>query len=341
MSERSIPLLTVIIPTRNRCEYLKRNLEILLPLADLHKGDVYIYISDNASDDDTLVVIDQAKKAYPQLVTFYRQKTNIGGLNNFLDSISKIDSEYFVLLGDDDYIMPYYFDYVLHILKGHPDVDWLCYNGTRINENNIIFSLLTTSRVNNHIRLYEDGACMVRDFLNSITLMSQNIYKRELFLRGMSQISDDVYPGYTWFAIMCFQILGKPSIYCDIPLIENSFHSNIPWSHNLPWFHVYTLGKLFRNLDEYNEEIYLEWMKTFNQQTDIKRYILKLISQNRREYKDRVPKMLPYACSKLYRCQLNIYTKYTAMLAKIFDKLLKGYAICNKNFKRPFNKKPV
>ena len=331
-------MLTVIIPTWNRCEYLKKNLDILLPLAELHKEDVSVYISDNASDDDTPLVIEETKKSYPKLVTSFRQETNIGSARNFTDSISKIDSEYFVLLGDDDYIMPIYFDYVLRILKEHPDVDWLCYNGTRFKEDNCLLSPLTTKRVDNHEKFYKNGAEMVMEFTNSITLMSQNIYRRKLFNEAMECVKEETYPGYSWYATMCKQIVGKPSYHCDINLIENYCQSAVNWSHNLPLYHIYSLGKLFSQMEERCEGLYAAWMRTLNDQKEIRRIILDVMNRNRSLYRKKIKDMQKYTCSVLYAKQMYIYTMFPKGMAKILDKLLKGYSLLNKRMRRPLEK---
>lgn len=328
------PFLTVVIPTWNRCKYLKENLDILLPLVAQHKEDVSVYISDNASDDDTFDVINQAKAAYPQIVTSFRQSTNIGSARNFVDAVSKIDSTYFVLLGDDDYVMPFYFDFVLRILKENPQVDWLCYNGTRVDENNRFHSLRTNIHVNGHDKMYNDGAEMVKDLLDSITLMSQNVYRRELYLMGMDKIKADDYPGYSWFATMCFQIMGKQSCYCDIPLIENGYHySDSPWAPNWPWYCVYGLGKLFKDMDEYHSGIYLSWMKTLNGQKEDRMGILNVINKNRPLYKGRISEMLKFSCTKLFAKQMSVYSKYPEFIAEIMDKAFRGYALVDRNMK--------
>ena len=329
------PFLTVVIPTWNRCKYLKENLDILLPLVAQHKEDVSVYISDNASDDDTPDVISQAKAAYPQIVTSFSQSTNIGSARNFVDAVSKIDSTYFVLLGDDDYVMPFYFDFVLQILKENPQVDWLCYNGMRVDFSNHFLPLCTDIRVNNHVRVYDNGAEMVKDFLDGISIMSQNVYRRELFLEGMNRIKPDDYPGYSWFAIMCLQIVGKQSCYCDLPLFENGFHFiKNPWIPNWPWYCVYGFGKLFSDLNKYHEGIYLSWINAFGYRNS-KRFILDVIRQNRSLYKGRISEMLRFACTKLFAKQMLVYAKYPGFIAKIMDKALRGYARLNKNMKVP------
>jgi len=328
------PFLTIIIPTWNRCTYLKKNLEILLPLVDFHNEEVSVYISDNASDDDTPAVIEQAKAAYPQIVTSFRQSTNIGGQKNFVDAVSKIDSTYFVLLGDDDYVMPFYFDFVLRILKETPKTDWLCYNGTRVDNFNRFHSLRTSIHVSGHERIYNDGAEMVKDLLEGISLMSQNVYRRELFLEGMNRIKLDDYPGYLWFAIMCFQIVGKHSCYCDIPLIENGYnYSDSPWLPNWPWYCIYGLGKLFKDLDECYAGTYLSWMKALNGQKNGRMHILKVINQNRSLYGCRIREMLKYANTKLFSKQMFVYAKYPAFIATKLDKAYRGYALLDRNMK--------
>ena len=70
-------LLTIIIPTYNRCREVKENIEITLPQILEHKDKVRLYVSDNASTDDTEKMIEKYTDQYPDLVFYYRQPKNL------------------------------------------------------------------------------------------------------------------------------------------------------------------------------------------------------------------------------------------------------------------------
>lgn len=100
-------LLTIIIPTYNRCREVKENIEITLPQILEHKDKVRLYISDNASTDDTEKMIEKYTDQYPDLVFYYRQPKNITASPNFNHAVHAVNSDYVHILGDDDLLMPF------------------------------------------------------------------------------------------------------------------------------------------------------------------------------------------------------------------------------------------
>jgi glycosyltransferase involved in cell wall biosynthesis len=97
----SKPILTILIPTYNR----SRNLDLLLRtlreeiscLAD----EVVVFVSDNASSDDTAAVVAQAVQGWPALL-INRQVTNVGMDNNFCHCVSAVQTRWFWIISDDD-----------------------------------------------------------------------------------------------------------------------------------------------------------------------------------------------------------------------------------------------
>ena len=75
------PLVSICIPTYNRCDYLERSLISLISQEDFLNGNVEIVISDNASDDNTQKMVEKLAAIYDNL-RFFRNKENIGGDEN-------------------------------------------------------------------------------------------------------------------------------------------------------------------------------------------------------------------------------------------------------------------
>ncbi len=113
-------LLEILIPTYNRINYLKKNIETISKIVkELDLTDsVSIFISDNCSTDDTESVINSIiGKSDLLQITYHRQKTNLGYLLNFKYLIENCNSEYFMLLGDDDYPDFKYIEQSISIIK--------------------------------------------------------------------------------------------------------------------------------------------------------------------------------------------------------------------------------
>jgi hypothetical protein len=88
--------LTIAIPTFNRAESLRERVSELLPQLT---SEVELFISDNASTDDTPAV---TADAVSPRVRYVRNQTNIGAELNFVKCIDSARGDWLWLLGDDD-----------------------------------------------------------------------------------------------------------------------------------------------------------------------------------------------------------------------------------------------
>jgi abequosyltransferase len=95
-------LLTIAIPTYNRCELLDQSLRILMPQVAKYQ-DVEVLVSDNCSSDDTPSVVERYL-ATGQL-RHQRHSSNIGPDPNFVSCYEGATGKYFWMCGDDDIII--------------------------------------------------------------------------------------------------------------------------------------------------------------------------------------------------------------------------------------------
>ncbi len=96
------PTLSVCIPTYNRGKLLKETLESIVAQAN---DSVEIVISDNASSDCTLEVVESFRGRIENLV-YYRHPTNVGADLNYLKVAELASGEYIWLFGSDDTLLP-------------------------------------------------------------------------------------------------------------------------------------------------------------------------------------------------------------------------------------------
>lgn len=118
-------LLSVCIPTYNRAAYLDQCLSALVPQASALG--VPIFISDNASNDDTPAVIQKYQACYQGLKAI-RQDTNVGYDLNHKAVIGMATSEFAWLLGDDDVVFEGALGKVVSALIADPDCDLMLLN---------------------------------------------------------------------------------------------------------------------------------------------------------------------------------------------------------------------
>src|SRR5438309_1785291 len=97
-------LLTIGIPTWNRCTYVKKNIELIIQTIEKYNiNNIQLLISDNASEDKTESVCSDFSKKYDNF-QYIRHQDNRGANANFESVISSAAGEYVWLLGDDDFI---------------------------------------------------------------------------------------------------------------------------------------------------------------------------------------------------------------------------------------------
>jgi abequosyltransferase len=115
-------ILSILIPTYNRSEYLKKNLELLNRYIhqENFSNQIEILVSNNNSSDNTEEMILEFKKNQPNLQLYYHfQKENIGLEKNALFVLKEAAGEFVMYLGDDDYVDNDYLQGVIDHLKNN------------------------------------------------------------------------------------------------------------------------------------------------------------------------------------------------------------------------------
>lgn len=113
-------LLTIAIPTFNRCNMLAKNvteLSMMIKNNDLI-NDVEILVSDNCSTDQTLSLIENIKNTFLDVsIRVFTNTENMGLTKNVLKALKESAGEYVMFLGDDDYISESYLMHILNLIQ--------------------------------------------------------------------------------------------------------------------------------------------------------------------------------------------------------------------------------
>ena len=114
------PILSIAIPTRERCLYLRGAVITALACAD---SDVEVVVSDNASADDT----QQVMRAFSDSrLVYVNTGSRVPMRENFELALSRSRGRYLLFMGDDDGVLPQGIARLLKILRSaKPDaVNW-------------------------------------------------------------------------------------------------------------------------------------------------------------------------------------------------------------------------
>jgi len=107
---------TVGIPTYNRSSWLREAMESVLAQS---YEDFRLLICDNASEDGTRDMVESFRD---ERIVYSRSPRNIGMVPNFNRVMNLTDTEYLMVLPDDDALYPDYLRSTVAVLDAHPSV---------------------------------------------------------------------------------------------------------------------------------------------------------------------------------------------------------------------------
>lgn len=168
----NFPILTIAIPTYNRCDSLKYLIDKILPHLN---NKLQLLIIDNNSSDNT-EEYSLIWKEKNRNIGYIKNNSNLGGVVNMLRCIEFSTGKYVWLLGDDDDINVDYLDELVNILS---------------NEDSYSFHLIPKSRQDRNINKYIFNNKL--DFKNNfyditaLHLMSSNIYNADEAKKYLSE----------------------------------------------------------------------------------------------------------------------------------------------------------
>jgi Glycosyl transferase family 2 len=110
-------MITVVIPTYRRPQLLARAIRSVLAQTDPNFA---VWVYDNASGDETAAVV-ATFMAEDSRIHYWAHPTNIGALANFNQGMNRVASRYFILLSDDDVLLPTLFERAMATYARYPD----------------------------------------------------------------------------------------------------------------------------------------------------------------------------------------------------------------------------
>ncbi len=174
------PELSICIPAYNRARYLPTTLESLTSqYEEKWQGKVEICVSDNASTDDTQLIVSQIAKRSPLPIVYSRNETNIGADRNYLKVISLAHGRYCWFLGSDDIIEPGGISQVLGILEREKNL-----SGISVKRNTYCLDLshrILDRSIPNQSRLYQDSETAFRALVLYFGYISAQIIDKNLW----------------------------------------------------------------------------------------------------------------------------------------------------------------
>lgn len=123
--------ITVLIPTYRRPELLRR--AILSVLRQTYSN-LQVSVFDNASGDNTEEVVRRLS-ANDSRIKYHCHAHNIGAIANFKYAFKSVDTPYFSILSDDDFLAKDFYENAINVFKDNPEVMFVILNTLIVDEN--------------------------------------------------------------------------------------------------------------------------------------------------------------------------------------------------------------
>ena len=133
---------SVLLPTRNGGKYLESCIESVL---SQDYQDMELIVFDNANTDNTAEVVNSYSN--DKRLKYYRAESVVSVTDNWNNALKKSSGDYVLMMGDDDFLLPGYFDTLDKIIKENDFPDGISYFG---------YSFIYPDAVDNTVGYYSD-----------------------------------------------------------------------------------------------------------------------------------------------------------------------------------------
>lgn len=130
------PLICICIPTYNAEETIRETLDSILAQS---YSNIVVYISDNASTDDTLKAVESVADSR---ITIHRHDVNVGGEGNFTRCVKLATGKYTAIFHADDIYEPDMIAKQVMFLENNSDVGAVFTEAVTINEQGVPFGVI-------------------------------------------------------------------------------------------------------------------------------------------------------------------------------------------------------
>lgn len=198
------PLVSVIMPSYNKAEYIEKSIESVLSQS---YEDFELVIIDDCSTDNSIDVINSIKD---RRLKFYKNHSNIGIAENRNRGINLSRGKYIALLDADDISTPFRLEHEVAFLESNLDIDVVYGMSQEIDEHDVISRICSPSYNNPR---FVRANLLIKNVIPNGTCMFRKCFIKENNIKYRNQmygIEDYM------FWIECSvkgQIMGLPEVY--------------------------------------------------------------------------------------------------------------------------------
>lgn len=259
-------LLSIVIPTLNRYEYLKRTLSCIIPQVQKNLENVELVICCNASKDKTDEYVESLLPRYPFIrYKYFNEYVEVG--QSLIRSVNEASGEYVVLWGDDDIPFPFFTDTVLNIIKKHPQIGIIHCN--RLAGKDIKYGMRNLYVEEKTLSLDDEGIYPIDKFIERFTIslgfISSLIFRKDGWEKGIPYYNDQ-YFGYEHLSIIINGNKDRPCYYYPYPLEYQRLPFDRDFSIKWPLYKFVGTPNMMNDFDKngMTHNAFEKWCKVHN-----------------------------------------------------------------------------
>lgn len=296
-------VLSIVIPTLNRYEYLKRTLEYVIPQVQKNLDKVELVICCNASKDQTDEYVKALLPRYPFIkYKYFNEYVEVG--QSLIRSVGEASGEYVVLWGDDDIPFPSFTDEVLEIIEKNPELGIIHCN--RLAGKDTKYGMRDIYVQERELSLTDDNIFSIEDFVERFTIslgfISSLIFRKDGWNKGISYYNDQ-YFGYEHLSIIVNGNKDRRCYYYPYPLEYQRLPYVRDFSVKWPLYKFVGVPNMMADFDKngVTHNALDRWDKTRN--AGLAHFIWDMMytSQDRKFFKALCKELNKYQKSKLRR----------------------------------------
>ena len=259
-------LLSIAIPTVNRKAFLEKTLKEFIPQISRNSGEVELVLSNNASDDNTLVYLDELAGQF-DFIKYYNSKIRLSLFDSFSKAAELASGKFVILWGDDDIPAPFFIETILDIIKKKPDVGLIHYNRLiGYNSGQIMNGLkIFKSSFSETETTYHNLKDFTKHHLYESTFMSTVVFMKSDWDKGLEYNTLNHY-GFEFLGTIYAGMSKKMCLYINYPLCIQRKPITRTWSSDWPLYGLIGIPNMVKDFESsgFYENGYRIWYKTYN-----------------------------------------------------------------------------
>ncbi len=241
-------LLSIAVPTLNRCQHLQTTLPLLLEQVAHRTESIQFLVIDNFSDDGTEEFMRKIRAQYP-FVEYLRFTTRTALDGSFERCVDHSSGRYINIFGDDDIPLPGYLDTLLDILANSAHCDIVYVNRLIGNE-----ALDRVAEIGHPEMTYGHHHYSSRDFIRRFThwpgFITSLTFSRNAWENGRN-LTQTGYEGYRFLARVYFGIAGGQCLFIGAPLMIQR-RGLQAWKSEWPRYWLVSMPHLLADLESHD-----------------------------------------------------------------------------------------